>query len=268
MPIRTCLGILGGLLACWLAGPGRAASRTAREIKRYAAAEATQAVAVDRGAFYAIGNHAIGKYDKKSGARLKGWECPEGKPLIHLNSGVVHEGKLYCAHSNYPGVPNTGSIEIWDTRTLEHVASHSFGIYGGSTAWIERHRGAWYVGFAQYLTKGGDPNRDPSWTTIVKFDAAWNRLEGWVYPAEIVRRFGRYSSSGGVVDAAGRLYATGHDARELYVLNFPTAGSVLELVEVVDVPFAGQGIAWDRSQAGVLYAVSKSSREVVVVKIE
>ena len=56
------------------------------------AAEANQAVAADANCLYAMGNHVIGKYDKKTGKRLAGWECENGKPLIHLDSGVVAKG--------------------------------------------------------------------------------------------------------------------------------------------------------------------------------
>ena len=271
--MRTGLAIFCCLLVCQQsgaiqAGDGGKPARKIREVKRYPAAEARQGVAVDREFFYAIGNHSIGKYDKHSGARLGGWECPEGKPLIHLNGGIVHEGRLYCAHSNYPQVPMTGSIEIWDTKSMKHVGSHSFGIYAGSTAWIERLAGFWYVGFAHYQNKGGEPNRDPAWTTVVKFDPGWNRLEGWVFPGEVIRRFEGYSSSGGVIDPQGYLYATGHDAREVYVLKFPDAGSVLELIEIMPVTFPGQGIAWDRSDPGTLYAISKADRQVVVCRID
>src|SRR5262245_40344729 len=120
------------------------------ELKRYVAPEARQAVAVDSDSFYAIGNSSVAKYSTESGARITGCECPEGKPLIHLNSGVVLDGKLYCAHSNYPAVPMTGSIEIWDTRTMKHVGNHSFGISTGSTTWADFYREHWYVGFAHY----------------------------------------------------------------------------------------------------------------------
>ncbi len=105
-----------------------------------------QAIAVDSDCFYAIGNSSVAKYRRESGARITGWECPEGKPLIHLNSGVVLDGRLYCAHSNYPAVPMTGSIEIWDTGTMNHVGSHSFGIGMGSTTWADFYREHWYVG--------------------------------------------------------------------------------------------------------------------------
>ncbi len=238
------------------------------ELRRFPAVEAKQAVAVDAKYFYAISNHAIGKYDKTSGVRITGWDCPEGEPLIHLNSGIVLEGKLYCAHSNYPGVPMTGSIEIWDTETLRHIGSHSFGIYSGSTTWIDFYDGHWYVAFAHYGNRAAEPNRDPTWTNLVKFDKDWNRKEGWVFPAPVIEKFAGYSSSGGIFDEEGLLYVTGHDAKEIYVLKIPEAGSILELLETIEVNSPGQGIAWDRSASGILYAVYKQNREVIVSRLE
>ena len=101
------------LMTCSLAAvvtfrrPAVAAASSTRyqELKRYEAPEARQAIAVDSDCFYAIGNSSVAKYSKESGARIAGWECLEGKPLIHLNSGVVLDGRLYCAHSNYPAFP-------------------------------------------------------------------------------------------------------------------------------------------------------------------
>lgn len=113
------------------------------EIVRFAAPEAVQGVAVDERYFYAIANRAIGKYDKKTGQRVKKWEDAAGGPFIHLDSGVVIDRLLYCAHSNSPEIPMASSIEIFDTVTLNHVGSHSFGIFGDSATWINRWDGYW-----------------------------------------------------------------------------------------------------------------------------
>jgi hypothetical protein len=268
---RMAISLITRSLAAGLAfgRPAIAAGSSTRyrELKRYAAPEARQAVAVDSNCFYAIGNSSVAKYSKETGARIAGWECPEGKPLIHLNSGVVIEERLYCAHSNYPQIPMTGSIEIWDTHTMQHLGNHSFGIGMGSTTWADFYREHWYVGFAHYQNKGAEPNRDPSWTSIVKFSKGWNRLEGWVFPPEVIQRFAGYSCSGGVIDDEGIIYCTGHDAPEVYVLKFPEAGSALELIEIIAVAFPGQGIAWDRSSPGTLYSIVKASRQVIVSRV-
>jgi hypothetical protein len=175
------------------------------ELRRFAAPEAGQAVAVDDSHFYAIGNHVLAKYDKKSGKRMAGWECERGKPLVHLNSGVVRAGALYCAHSNYPGVPITSSIEIWDAKTLRHTATHSFGIYAGSATWVDFRSGDPYVTFGHYGNRAAEPGRDSRWTTLIRFDSQWRRVQAWVYPEEVVARLGQYSISGGVFAPQDRI---------------------------------------------------------------
>jgi hypothetical protein len=63
------------------------------------------------------------------------------------------------------------------------------------------------------------------------------------------------------------LYLTGHDRSELYVVNFPEAGSVLQLEDIIPIGNRGQGIAWDRTNPGVIYTIRKKEREVVVFKM-
>ena len=59
----------------------------------------------------------------------------------------------------------------------------------------------------------------------------------------------------------------GENAGAVFVLSLPTAGSVLELQEVLPVAAQGQGIAWDRSEPGTLYSILRSTREVVVSRL-
>lgn len=255
-----------GLVALWvLAAQAAGAEPPQRfeEVRRFDAAAARQGVAVDAGHFYAIADRSIEKYDKRSGERVAAWAAPEGGGIVHLNSGVVLDGRLYCAHSNYPGVPMWSSVEVFDTDPLAHVDSHSFGIDTGSATWVDRHDGLWWVGFANYDGRGGTPGRGPSWTSVVAFDSAWRRVAGYVFPAEVVSRFEGRSNSGGAWGDDGLLYATGPDAPELYVLRLPGAGSLLELVEVVPIGAAGQGLAWDRSRPGVLFTIVKRDRQVI-----
>jgi hypothetical protein len=234
------------------------------EVRRFATEEATQGVAVDAGHFYAISNRRIGKYDKETGRRVDGWEGPVEGPVIHLDSGVVIDGLLYCAHSNYPGVPMASSIEIFDTETMTHVGSRSLGIVEGSATWIDRADGHWWVALANYAGVGGVPGRGPEWTTLLEFDGGWRRVAGFTFPSEVVERFGVMSNSGGTWGSDGRLYITGHDEGVVFVMSLPTAGSVLRLEEEMPVPAEGQGIAWDRGEPGTLYSIVRSTREVVV----
>ncbi len=221
-------------------------------------------MAVDAAHFYAIGNHSIEKVEKRGGVTVASWVGPASGPIVHLNSGTVLDGALYCAHSNYPGIPMLSSIEIFDAETLEHRGSHSFGILAGSATWIDRRDDHWWVAFAHYEGRGGEPGKGSSWTTLVKFDGGWRRVAGFVYPSSVVARFAGRSNSGGAWGPDGLLYVTGHDAAEVTVLRLPKAGSVLEVVEILAAPIEGQGIAWDRDRPGVLYGIVKRTREVVV----
>ncbi len=239
--------------------------RRAEAVQRFTCEEAFQGVAVDREHFYAIANRRVGKYEKATGKRVAQWEDAQGGPLKHLNAAVVVEGKLYGAHSTYPSEPRLSSVEIWDAATLEHIGSHSFGEYGGALNWVDWHEGHWWAVFAYYgRTEGPDHVRR---TTLVKFDRQWRRLAAWVFPPEVLERFAPSSNSGGNWGPDGLLYCTGHDHQEMYALRIPQSGSVLELVETVPVPFAGQAFVWDRTQDGMLYGIVRRSREVVAARM-
>lgn len=240
---------------------------TSEEIARFAAPEARQGVAVDEEFIYVIGNHVIGKYRKDNYARVGGWSCPEGEPLIHLNAGIILDGLLYTAHSNYPETPMLGSVEVFDPKSMTHLRTHSFGMGTGSTTWIERRDGSWYACFAHYANRAAEPNRDPTWTQLVRFDDQWRRLEGWAFPKQLLARFGKYSSSGGAFGPGGYLYATGHDDHWLYVLAFPQGGSRLVAKGKIPVSLYGQAFAWDPTDGNVLYGIIKADREVVIQRV-
>ena len=261
---RRVLQISAGLIAL----PALAQSGPrAEEIRRVHAPEASQGVAVDERYLYAIDNRAIGKYDKRTGQPLARWECERDKPLIHLNSGVVHDGVLWCAHSNFPGVPMTSSIETWDTETLQPASTYSFGIYGGSATWVDLYQDRRFVNFTHYKTDADEAGRDPRWTTLIEFDVDWLRRGAWVYPAEIVSELGSYSISGGVFTPDGKLYCTGHDNAEVYVFTFPKQGSTLVHEDTIPMPMHGQGIALDPSDPNLLYGIDRPQRQIVVTHI-
>ncbi|TQV81360.1 hypothetical protein FKG94_09730 [Exilibacterium tricleocarpae] len=245
-----------------------AADKSVEPLTQFVAEEARQAVAVDDSAVYVIDNRAIGKYDKLTGKRLRQWRGEKAGPIQHLNSGVVIEGRLYSAHSNYPRQPMTSTIEIWDTETLEHIGTHSFGIYLGSATWVDFHRGHWWVVFANYGTRGGTPGRGPEWTQLVKFDGQWRRQAAWVLPPELVTRFSPYSNSGGGWGPDGSLYLTGHDEAALFRVELPAAGAALVYKGRLPAPIEGQGIAWERNAERLrLYGIRRSSRTVVAVNL-
>lgn len=239
------------------------AQRSFELIKSFPAEEAHQGVAADSSYFYAIASRSIGKFDKSTGERVASWEGA----VKHLDSGVVAGGKLYAAHSNYPELPMTSSVEIWNAESLEHIASRSFGILWGSCTWIDRYDGSWWAVFAHYEEFSDELGKDNRWTTLVQFNDDWEPQEAWVFPEEVLERFDGKSNSGGSWGPDGLLYLSGHDRGELYVIRLPEMGSVLELVEIISITSEGQGIAWDRSKPGVIYTITRSEREVNMLQL-
>lgn len=130
-----------GLLALVLLLVGCAPSRLV-ELRRLPAAEANQGVAVDAEHYYAIADAAIGKYRKTDGALVARWTAPAGSGIRHLNAGVVVEGRLYCAHSNFPLKPDQSSVEVFDVATLAPVDRHAFVEPPGSLTWAIPYEGA------------------------------------------------------------------------------------------------------------------------------
>lgn len=264
-------------VACWIAlllGAPRtgvsqvsAGGRVATEVGRFRASEARQGVAVDGTHVYAIADRSIGKYTREGGEPVARWEGTADGPIQHLNGGIVREGNLYVAASNYPDLPMVSSIEIWDVMTMEHVETISFGIHSGSATWVDFHNGSWWVAFANYENEAGLPGRGVEWTSVERFDTDWRRTGGWVLPTALVDKFRPYSNSGGVW-TGGELWLTGHDAAEIYVVRLPEAGATLELVETIPAPIEGQGIAVDPIFPRRLYAIDRSTREVVILEVK
>ncbi len=265
---RSGMCVLGLVCVVWCS-TAKAEEPVFKVVRRYDAVEAHQGVAVDATHFYAITNRAIGKYEKLTGKRVANWVATKERPLIHLNGGTVVGNRLYCAHSNSPNKPATSSLEIWDTKTLKHIGTRSFGIYDGSLTWIERHDNAWWAVFAHYTSdfKKGTTQTDTRWTSLVKFNDDWQRQQAWVFPPEVIARFEPTSNSGGSWGPDGLVYCTGHDRPELYALKLPKAGSTLILVKTVPIENTGQEISWDRSQPGTIFAIDRKRKQVVVSRL-
>jgi hypothetical protein len=235
-------------------------------VRRYKAPEARQAVAVDKDHFYAITNRWIAKYEKRSGKRLVEWRGAEDGPIQHLNSGIVLGNRLYCANSNFPEVPMVGSIEIFETKSLRHVGSHSFGIDAGSATWIDRRQGSWWVVFAHYNGRGGEPGMSNDRTQLVQYDGEFRRVAGYVFPKSVVDRWDGMSSSGGVWRNE-TLITSGHHAPEIYVMRLPQQGSRLELVSIHAMECEGQGIALDPVDPTLLWGIQRRTGEVLLMKM-
>ncbi len=247
-----------GMLEKLKQGPWRHA-----ELRRFPAAEAHQGVAVDDRFFYAITNTAIGKYRKDNGKRVGEWKAEPGSHFKHLNAGVVLDGKLFCAHSNYPEMPMRSSVEVWNARTLRHLMSIDLTRENGSLTWVDRRDGWWYACFAQYAKTG-----DPAETRVARFNLQWEPDGELRFPPEAVAKFGKSSSSGGSFGRDRHLYITGHDEPELYVLDLPVEGDTWTWRGVIPITAPGQAFAWDRTEPGLLYAIDRKKKEVIVSRVE
>ncbi len=250
-------------------GPGAQGWRY-EEIRRVPAAEARQGVAVDAERIVAISNHDLGSYRRDTGERLGTWSCPEGEPLTHLNAGLVHDGKLYCAHSNFPGVPMTSSVEMWDLSTMRHVGSHSFGRTDGSLTWFVRREGKWVACFVHYARRGGEPGRGPEWTRLEEFDDDWRPTgRGWAFPPALLHKLATrgFSVSGGALGPGGFLFVTGHDDPELHVLEFPSSGPALHWRATIPMAPEGQAVIFDPADPQVLWGLVRRTREIVAGRL-
>ena len=114
--------------------------------------EARQGVASDGTFAYAIDNSRIGKYDIKTGKRVAQWEGPRAL-FPHMNACTLVDKRLLCAASNFPKVPMTSAIEIFDPVAMKHLSTISLGIGAGSLTWVSRKDGFWWAGFANYAGK-------------------------------------------------------------------------------------------------------------------
>lgn len=248
---------------------GQQISQPVKELRRYKVPEAKQGVAVDRNYFYVINSSSITKHDKKTGILTAEWDG-SGEGISHLNSGVVIKGRLYCASSNYPGSPMAGSIEIFDATTLKHVGNHSFGIYAGSVTWIDKHDGFWYAGFPHYTGTGSSEGKDTRWTSVVKFGNKWQQVESWIFPQNIIELFIPKSNSGAAWGNDGKLYCTGHDRPEIYIMEIPATGFTLKHIKTIETPIYGQGIAFDRSVKNkkIIYGINRDDNLVITFEIE
>lgn len=226
------------------------------------APEANQAAAVHGEQVFAISNITIATYDRRTGRRVA--TSPAEPKLKHLNSGFFDGSNLFCAHSNYPAEPAASEIYSFYRfdPPLAHVASlkawKAFGKARGSLTWAVRDDEHWWCTFAQYGDKNGD-------TMLVEFDKDWDELGAWRYPPEVVADLGKASISGGLF-YKGKLLATGHDRKVIYRLAVPKDKNVLELIDVVEAPFTGQGIAYD-DKTGGLVGIDRARKKIVFAEL-
>lgn len=218
------------------------------------APEAHQAAAADEKFVYAITNDKVARYNRASGERVGE---STGKAQ-HLNSGFLHGGQLYLAHSNYPRTPEQSQLMVLDLETMKLTPAHDFGNFGGSLTWAVFHDQHWWCNFARYGVNNAE-------TFLVQFDGDWKEVARWTYPQALIAQLGRNSLSGGIW-RDGEFLVTGHDDPVIFRVKLPERGNVLELVGQQQAPFAGQGIAVD-PQTGGLVGINRAKRKIIFASL-
>jgi len=256
--IRSLLVIIGLVVSGWPftstngQDHARAVWKTTRVLD---APEAHQAAAATDRFIFAIASKSIAKYDRATGERL----ATSTGEAQHLNSGFLYEGKLFCAHSNYPQTPERSEIKVLDVETMRLSTFKDFGNYGGSLTWAVRHADHWWCNFARYGT-------DNSQTFLVEFDDQWRELRRWTYPSQVIGQIGVMSLSGGVWKD-GSLLVTDHDHPMLYQVALPSEGGELKYLQTHTAPFTGQGIALDPATGG-LVGIHRAKRQILFAERE
>ena len=217
-----------------------------------ASPHATQAAAADERHVYAISNTTVASYDRRTGALVRTGTAADAK---HLNSGFVHDGLVYCAHSNYPAEPPESEIRVFDPESGELSLHHRFVDPPGSLVWCVRRGGNWWCCFAWYRAENAR-------TVLVEYAAGGLREEvrRFTFPAAVVADWDGMSASGGIWDG-DTLLVSHHHFPVLYRLALPESGGELRLVEALACPFPGQGIAAD--PCGGLVGIDRGCRRIV-----
>lgn len=223
-------------------------------LQSFHAPQANQAAAADKEFFYAIGNRVITKHDRNTGKEL----AKSSGKAKHLNSGYFHQGKLLCAHSNFPTLPEQSEVLSLDPKTMRITVYRDLGNPGGSLTWVVQKKGNWWCNFARY---GKKMNAE---TFVIKYDNHWKEIARFTYPQELINQLGKYSVSGGIwVDE--ELWVTGHDDPVLFRLSLPRQGNVLVYHGTIKVPFTGQGIAHDPLSGGLL-GIDRKRKKVIFLR--
>ncbi len=210
---------------------------------------ANQAAAATDKHVFAVSSTTVAMYDRATGKLIA---TSEGKAQ-HLNSAFVWKGKVYCAHSNYPNKPETSEIRVYDPETNKLTVFHDFKDPPGSLVWNVHDGKDWWCCFAHY-------GADNAKTILVKFGDAFKEEQRWTFPKAVVDDWDKMSASGGIWDG-DTLLVTHHHYKVLYRVKVPKDGKELELVESLECPFPGQGIAADSK--GGLVGIDRGAKKVV-----
>ncbi len=261
--VVTVLGTCTNRMPALAGEPAAAESRFVRHpgwttTRFIASPDATQAAAVTNRHAYAISNTLVAQYDRNSGNLLG---TATAADALHLNSGFVRDGKIYCAHSNYPVEPHESDIRVFDPATRALTVFHRFESPPGSLVWCIQGGGNWWCCFAWYRDENAR-------TVLIEYaNGGLDReLRRFTFPEEVVADWDGMSASGGIWDD-DTLLVSHHHYPVLYRLALPAEGTVLESIEALNCPFPGQGIAADPVTGG-LVGIDRQARRIVFAERE
>ena len=243
LPLISCLFVIGQVTLF-------ASNPKLKSVQRFHAPQANQAAAADKEFFYAIGNRVITKHDRNTGVEV----VKSSGKAKHLNSGYFHQGKLLCAHSNFPTLPEQSEVLSLDPKTMRLTVYRDLGNPGGSLTWVVQKKGSWWCNFAKYGKKNAE-------TFVIKYDNHWKEIARYTYPQKLINQLGKYSISGGIW-VGEELWVTGHDDPFLFRLSLPKKGSEFFYLGKTKVPFTGQGFATD-PETGGLVGINRANKEII-----
>jgi hypothetical protein len=220
---------------------------------------ATQAAAATDKHVFAVSSTAVALYDRATGKLLA---VSEGK-AEHLNSAFVWKGKVYCAHSNYPKKPETSEVRVYDPESNKLTVFHDFKDPPGSLVWSVHDAQNWWCCFAHYQD-------DNAKTVLIKMTDEFKEVQRWTFPKKVVDDWDKMSASGGIWEvpsakpegSGDTLLVSHHHYKVLYRMKVPKDAKELELVEALECPFPGQGIAADPKTGG-LVGIDRGARKVL-----
>jgi hypothetical protein len=241
-------GLLAGAESKLTLEPGWKAVRT------LPSDHAHQAAAADGTHFFAISSTRVAVYDRHTAELL----AVSDGPAAHLNSGFVHEGKVYCAHSNFPKKPETSDIRVYDPATNKLSVFHEFKDPPGSLVWCVVNDGRWWCCFAHYGTV------ENAKTVLIQYADGFRETGRWRFPKVVVDDWDKMSASGGVWDG-DVLLVTHHHFKVIYRLRLPKSGAELEFLDARTSPFPGQGIAVEPKTGGLI-GIDRTAKSLVIAE--
>lgn len=226
--------------------------------------DARKGVVADTEYFFAINTTSISKYDIRTGIHLKSINFEDHPRIRNLTGGVIVNNRLYVANAPETDKHRQNTIEVF-TKDLVYLYNINVTGNTGSLTWIDYYDGKWWGCFAHFndqvrytaMVEFYHPNPNLEIIPHQKDLVNWHVKDRWFFPHKVSECFKPYSCMGGSFGPDGKLYVTGNNKNELYVLNFNQYSPIMALDHTKNVDIEGKGICWDRER-GLLYGTGRN----------